>query len=80
MTPFRLPRFALSISSHSSGKKESCLYTLFTTYVETPYVFTNGRVFIRETSTQHGRKLRVDALLRAEASLPIAVVQYAARI
>ena len=44
-------------------------------YVETPYVFTNGRVFIRETSTQHGRKLRVDALLRAEASLPIAVVQ-----
>src|SRR5437868_3329668 len=44
-------------------------------YVETPYVFTNGRVFIRENSTQHGRKLRVDALLRAEASLPIAVVQ-----
>jgi len=44
-------------------------------YVETPYVFTHGRVFIRETSTQHGRKLRVDALLRAEPSLPIAVVQ-----
>ncbi|MFL5627277.1 MAG: hypothetical protein ACJ788_17005 [Ktedonobacteraceae bacterium] len=44
-------------------------------YVETPYVFTNGRVFIRGTSTQHGRRLRVDALLRAEASLPIAVVQ-----
>jgi type I restriction enzyme R subunit len=43
--------------------------------VETPYVFTNGRVFIRESSTQHGRKLRVDALLRAAASLPIAVVQ-----
>jgi type I restriction enzyme, R subunit len=43
--------------------------------VETPYVFTNGRVFIKETSTQHGRKLRVDALLRAAASLPIAVVQ-----
>lgn len=43
--------------------------------VETPYVFTNGRVFIRGTSTQHGRKLRVDALLRAAASLPIAVVQ-----
>jgi type I restriction enzyme, R subunit len=44
-------------------------------YVETPYAFTNGRVFIRGSSTQHGRKLRVDALLRAEASLPIAVVQ-----
>src|SRR6266480_3950157 len=44
-------------------------------FVETPYVFTNGRVFIRETSTQHGRKLRVDALLRADSSLPIAVVQ-----
>ena len=44
-------------------------------YVETPYAFTNGRVFIRGTSTQHGRKLRVDALLRAEVSLPIAVVQ-----
>src|SRR5207302_740614 len=29
----------------------------------------------RGTSTQHGRTLRVDALLRAEASLPIAVVQ-----
>src|SRR5207248_3273360 len=43
--------------------------------VETPYVFTQGRVFIRGTSTQHSRKLRVDALLRAEASLPIAVVQ-----
>jgi type I restriction enzyme, R subunit len=44
-------------------------------FVETPYVFTNGRVFVRGTSTQHGRKLRVDALLRAAASLPIAVVQ-----
>jgi len=44
-------------------------------YVETPYVFTNGRVFIRGSSTQHGRKLRVDALLRAETSVPIAVVQ-----
>jgi hypothetical protein len=43
--------------------------------VEIPYVFTSGRVFIRETSTQHGRKLRVDALLRAGSSLPIAVVQ-----
>jgi hypothetical protein len=44
-------------------------------FVETPYVFTNGRVFIRETTTQHGRKLRVDALLRADPSLPIAVIQ-----
>jgi type I restriction enzyme, R subunit len=44
-------------------------------YVETPYVFTNGRVSIGGTSIRHGRKLRVDALLRAETSLPIAVVQ-----
>src|SRR5260370_19927187 len=40
-------------------------------YVETPYVFTNGRVSIGGTSIRHGRKLRVDALLRAETSLPI---------
>src|SRR5713101_5688231 len=44
-------------------------------YIETPYVFTNGRVSIGEASIRHGKKLRVDALLRAEASLPIAVVQ-----
>jgi len=44
-------------------------------YVETPYVFTNGRVSIGEASIRHGKKLRVDALLRAEVSLPIAVVQ-----
>src|SRR5437763_16887181 len=44
-------------------------------YVETPYVFTNGRVSIGEASIRHSKKLRVDALLRAEASLPIAVVQ-----
>ena len=44
-------------------------------YVEAPYVFTNGRVSIGEASIRHGKKLRVDALLRAEASLPIAVVQ-----
>jgi len=44
-------------------------------YVETPYVFTNGRVSIGEASIRHGKKLRVDVLLRAEASLPIAVVQ-----
>jgi type I site-specific restriction endonuclease len=44
-------------------------------FVETPYIFTGGRVSIRETSTQHGKKLRIDALLRAETSLPLAVVQ-----
>ncbi len=44
-------------------------------YIETPYVFTNGRVSIGEASIRHGKKLRVDALLRAGASLPIAVVQ-----
>ncbi len=44
-------------------------------FLNSPYVFTNGRVYIRGTVPQHGRKLRVDALLRAAASLPIAVVQ-----
>ena len=44
-------------------------------FVETPYLFTTGRVSIRETSTRHGKKLRIDALLRAGASLPLAVVQ-----
>ena len=44
-------------------------------FVESPYIFTKGRVYIRGTTAQHGKKLRVDALLRAEASLPIAVVQ-----
>lgn len=44
-------------------------------FVESPYVFTQGRVYIRGTAAQHGKKLRVDALLRAEASLPIAVAQ-----
>src|SRR5438270_662927 len=44
-------------------------------YIETPYVFTNGRVSIGEASIRHGKKLRVDALLRAWTSLPIAVVQ-----
>src|SRR6266851_51386 len=44
-------------------------------FVETPYILTTGRVSIRESSTQHGKKLRIDALLRAGASLPLAVVQ-----
>src|SRR5712691_1379143 len=44
-------------------------------YIETPYVFTKGRVSIGEVSIRHGKKLRVDALLRAWTSLPIAVVQ-----
>src|SRR5258708_40269704 len=39
------------------------------------YGLANGRVFSRGTSTHDGRKLRVDALLRADASLPIAVMQ-----
>ena len=45
------------------------------TLVEAPYIFTHGRVSIRETASRRGKKLRIDALLRAEASLPIAVVQ-----
>lgn len=43
--------------------------------VELPYVFTNGRIFISGGSIRRGPKLRIDALLRVEASLPIAVVQ-----
>src|SRR5438045_3613409 len=45
------------------------------TYVEAPYTFTEGRIYLRGAQTQHRRKLRLDALLRAEASLPIAAVQ-----
>ena len=43
--------------------------------VATPYTFTNGRVYIQNDTAQHGKKLRVDALLRAEQSLPIAIAQ-----
>jgi type I restriction enzyme R subunit len=43
--------------------------------VEIPYVFTKGRVYLRGATPQHGKKLRVDALLRGAASLPIAAVQ-----
>jgi type I restriction enzyme R subunit len=43
--------------------------------VEIPYVFTKGRVYIRGATPQHGKRLRVDALLRAAASLPIAAAQ-----
>lgn len=45
------------------------------TAVEAPYTLTSGRVFVTGTSVRRGRKLRVSCLLRAEASLPIAVVQ-----
>jgi type I restriction enzyme R subunit len=43
--------------------------------VTAPYVFTDGRVYVFEGGARRGRKLRADALLRAEASLPIALVQ-----
>ena len=43
--------------------------------VTAPYVFTDGRVYASEGGARRGRKLRADALLRAEASLPIALVQ-----
>ena len=42
--------------------------------VTAPYVFTEGRVYVSECGARRGRKLRADALLRAEASLPIALV------
>ena len=44
-------------------------------FVQSPYVFTDGRVFLSGTSIRRGQRLRLDALLRAEASLPIAAVQ-----
>lgn len=43
--------------------------------VKAPYVFTAGRVFLAGDTAHHGPRLRVDALLRAEPSVPIAVVQ-----
>jgi type I restriction enzyme, R subunit len=42
--------------------------------LEAPYVFTDGRVFVAGSAIRRGQKLRVDALLRADASLPIATV------
>lgn len=43
--------------------------------VEAPYTFTAGRVYISGNSVRRGPKLTADALLRAEASLPLALVQ-----
>lgn len=43
--------------------------------VTAPYVFTAGRVFVSGTDARRGRRLRVDALLRAAPSLPIAAVR-----
>jgi hypothetical protein len=43
--------------------------------VTAPYVFTAGRVFVSGTEARRGRRLRVDALLRAAPSLPIAAVR-----
>ncbi len=45
--------------------------------VTAPYVFTAGRVYVSGTETRRGRRLRVDALLRAAPSLPIAAVRTA---
>ncbi len=42
--------------------------------VESPYIFTDGRIFISSAAIRRGPKLREDALLRAEASVPIALV------
>lgn len=42
--------------------------------VTSPYIFTDGRIFVTGDGTRRGRRLREDALLRAEASLPIALV------
>ena len=42
--------------------------------VESPYIFTDGRIFISGATIRRGPKLREDALLRAEASVPLALV------
>lgn len=41
--------------------------------LDAPYVYTAGRVYVSDSGIHRGRRLRVDALLRAERSLPIAV-------
>jgi superfamily II DNA or RNA helicase len=41
--------------------------------VDAPYTYTAGRVYVSDGGIHRGRRLRVDALLRAERSLPIAV-------
>lgn len=43
--------------------------------LDAPYVYTSGRVYVSEGGIHRGRKLRVDALLRAERSLPVAFAQ-----
>jgi type I restriction enzyme R subunit len=43
--------------------------------IEVPYVFTAGRVYVSGTAARRGQRLRADALLRYETSLPIALVQ-----
>jgi hypothetical protein len=43
--------------------------------LDAPYVYTAGRVYVSDSGIHRGRRLRVDALLRAERSLPIAVAQ-----
>ncbi len=39
-----------------------------------PFVYTEGRIYVGEDGPRRGRRLRIDGLLRAEASLPIALV------
>ena len=39
-----------------------------------PFVYTDGRIYVGEDGVRRGRRLRIDGLLRAEASLPIALV------
>jgi type I restriction enzyme R subunit len=43
--------------------------------LDAPYVYTSGRVYVSEGGIHRGRRLRADALLRAERSLPVAVAQ-----
>lgn len=43
--------------------------------LDVPYVYTSGRVYVSPDGIHRGRRLRADALLRAERSLPVAVAQ-----
>ncbi len=43
--------------------------------LDAPYVYTSGRVYVSADGIHRGRRLRVDALLRAERSLPVAAAQ-----
>lgn len=62
--------------SRASGLKEKLTYWGWKgKLVVNPYEFTDGRVYVSGDSIRRGPRLRADVLLRAETSLPIALVR-----